>query len=128
MCYPCWEAVAAYEKRGCRFIVSVRKTSRLVEQLKAAEWKSSPKTDADGECEFRYQPEGWGKAYRFLALRYKKKPKPKEEGEPEQYQLFDTPEYSYRMFVTSIIAGSWPKRSYALDERIHGGGNEGTGD
>ena len=99
--FYCWEAVQAYERHGCQFIISVRKTSRLVEELKAAEWKSSPNTDADGQCEFRYQPEGWDKEYRFLALRYRKKAKPKQEGEPEQYQLFDTPEYSYRVFVTS---------------------------
>ena len=76
--FYCWEAVEAYEKHGVQFIISARKTSRLVEELKAAEWKRSPRTDADGQCEFRYQPEGWGKAYRFIALRYEKKPKPKE--------------------------------------------------
>jgi hypothetical protein len=100
--FYCWEAVQAYEKQGVEFIISARKTSRLVDELKAAEWKPSRRTDADGQCEFRYQPEGWGKAYRFLALRYKKKPQPKEAAEPEQYQLFDTPEYSYRVFVTNM--------------------------
>ena len=85
-----------------QFIISARKTSRLVEELKAADWKRSPRTDADGQCEFRYQPEGWGKAYRFIALRYEKKPKPSAADEPEQYQLFDTPEYSYRVFVTNM--------------------------
>jgi hypothetical protein len=100
--FYCGEAVQAYEKRGVEFIISARKTSRLVDELKAAAWKPSPRTDADGQCEFQYQPEGWGKAYRFLALRYKKKPQPREMAEPEQYQLFDTPEYSYRVFVTSM--------------------------
>jgi hypothetical protein len=100
--FYCGEAVNAYQNRGVQFIVSARKTSRLVEQLKAADWKPSPRTDADGQCEFRYQPEGWGKAYRFLALRYVKKPSPKQAAEPEQYQLFDTPEYSYRVFVTNM--------------------------
>ena len=99
--FYCGEAVEAYASQGVQFIVSARKTSRLVEELKAADWKRS-RTDADGQCEFRYQPEGWGKAYRFIALRYQKKPKPKEADEPEQYQLFDTPEYSYRVFVTSM--------------------------
>ena len=47
-----------------------RKTSRLVEQLEQAEWKLSPKTDADEQCEFVYQPDGWKKSYRFVALRY----------------------------------------------------------
>ena len=93
------EAVEAYERRDCGFIISARKTARLVEELKAARWTGSPRTDADGQCEFRYQPQGWAKAYRFVALRYEKKPKPKKLGEPEQYQLFDTPEYSYRVLV-----------------------------
>ena len=99
--FYCWEAVEAYEQRGVEFIISARKTSRLVEELKAAEWKRSPRTDADGQCEFRYQPDGWGKPYRFVALRYEKKSKPTQD-EPEQYQLFDTPEYGYRVFVTNM--------------------------
>ena len=98
--FYCGEAVEAYQNRGVQFIVSARKTSRLVEELKAADWKRSPRIDAEGQCEFLYQPEGWGKAYRFVALRYVKKPSPKKE--PEQYQLFDTPEYSYRVFVTNM--------------------------
>jgi DDE family transposase len=74
----------------------------LVDELKGADWKGSPRTDADGQCEFRYQPEGWGQAYRFLALRYQKRAKPSESKETEQYQLFDTPEYTYRVFVTNM--------------------------
>lgn len=102
--FYCWEAVQAYEKRNCRFIVVARKTARLVDELKAAAWKRSARTDADGQCEFFYQPEGWGKAYRFLALRYEKKPEESRTEGPEQYQLFDTPEYSYRVFVTNMDA------------------------
>jgi hypothetical protein len=100
--FYCWEAIETYQRQGCRFIVSARKTARLVELLKAASWTDSPKTDAEGQCEFRYQPEGWGQEYRFLALRHRKKPKVKDEATPEQYQLFDTPEYCYRVFVTSM--------------------------
>ena len=70
--------------------MSARKTARLVEELKVAEWKPSPHTDADGQCEFHYQPEGWGKAYRFIALRYEKKPPRKKAEEPEPYQRFET--------------------------------------
>jgi len=102
--FYCWEAVQAYEKRNWRFIVVARKTARLIDELKAADWERSPRTDADGQCEFFYQPDGWGKAYRFLALRYEKKSEASEEDEPEQYQLFDTPEYTYRVFVTDMDA------------------------
>jgi hypothetical protein len=100
--FYCWEAVEAYQSRNVQFIISARKTSRLVNELKAAVWQGSPRTDADGQCEFRYQPEGWGKACRFLALRYQKQPQPSTTEEPEQYQLFDTPEYRYRVFVTNM--------------------------
>jgi len=99
--FYCREAVEAYEAQGVHYIVSARNTSRLVEALQAADWKRS-RTDADGQCEFRYQPEGWEKAHRFLALRYVKKSPPKQADEPEQYQLFDTPQYSYRVFVTDM--------------------------
>jgi len=99
--FYCREAVEAYEAQGVHYIVSARKTSRLVEALQGADWRRS-RTDADGQCEFRYQPEGWEKAHRFLALRYVKKSQPKQADEPEQYQLFDTPQYSYRVFVTDM--------------------------
>jgi hypothetical protein len=102
--FYCAEAVEAYEKAGVKFIVSARKTARLIEELKAAKWTGSPKTDADGQCEFQYQPEGWRKSHRFIAVRYEKKKAPAAD-KPEQYQLFDTPEYSYRAFVTNMTGG-----------------------
>jgi len=82
--------------------VVARKTSRLVEKLQQAEWKPSPKTDADAQCEFRYQPDGWGEAFRFVALRYEKEPEEVEEKKAEQYQLFATSGYTYRVFVTDL--------------------------
>lgn len=100
--FYCREAVEAYEQCNARFVICARKTARLVEQLRQAEWKPSPDTDADEECEFYYQPEGWSKAYRFVALRYEKAREKPEEGEPEQYQLFETSQCKYRVFVTDL--------------------------
>jgi len=60
------------------------------------------KTDAGGQCEFRSQPEGWDQAYCFLALSYEKKKEAVAAQKLEQCQLFDTPEYSYRVFVTNM--------------------------
>jgi hypothetical protein len=74
----------------------------LVEELSQAEWKPSPKTDGDAECEFRYQPDGWSKAYRFVALRYEKTGEEMTAEETEQYQLFETSQYKYRAFVTDF--------------------------
>src|SRR6201981_856152 len=98
--FYCWEAVQAYEKGQASFIIVARKTTRLLAELQSARWQPSPRTDADEQCEFWYQPEGWGKAYRFIGLRYQKQDPPSPER--EQYQLFDSPQYIYRVFVTNM--------------------------
>jgi hypothetical protein len=100
--FYCREAVEAYEECNARFVISARKTSRLVEQLRQVEWKPSKKTDAGWECEFRYQPEGWKQEYRLVALRYEKAREEVEAEETEQYQLFETSQYKYRVFVTDL--------------------------
>jgi len=98
--FYCWEAVQAYEKGQVSFIMVARKTSRLLTELQSAHWRPSPRTDADQQCEFWYHPEGWGKACRFIALRYAKKEEPASAR--EQYQLFDSSQYIYRVFVTNM--------------------------
>ena len=100
--FYCREAVEAYEELHAQFVISARKTSRLVEQLRQAEWKPSQKTDAGWEGEFLYQPDGWAKAYRFVALRYEKTREEMDAEETEQYQLFETSQYKYRVFVTNL--------------------------
>lgn len=100
--FYCREAVEAYQEFDARFVICARKTPRLLEQLRQAAWKPSPQTDADQECEFDYQPEGWSKSYRFVALRYEKAREQPKTGEPEQYQLFETGQYKYRVFVTDM--------------------------
>jgi hypothetical protein len=97
--FYCWAAVEAYQKARCQFVIVARKTRRLVEQLHQAEWKPSPQSDAAAECEFLYQPEGWAKACRFVALRYEKDA---ACAEVEQYQLFETSGCTYRVFVTNL--------------------------
>ncbi|HEX2713311.1 MAG TPA: IS1380 family transposase [Candidatus Acidoferrales bacterium] len=101
--FYCREAVEGYEQLHARFVICARKTARLVEELRQAEWKPSPKTDADEECEFRYQPDGWSKPYRFVALRKEKPREEVEADEAEQYQLFETSRYKYRVFVTDFV-------------------------
>ncbi len=65
-----WDAVKAYTEWRCDFVIVARKTDRLLGELQAAEWRSSSQTDADFECQFSYQPEGWEREYRFVGLRY----------------------------------------------------------
>ena len=100
--FYCWDAVEAYEEFHAQFVICARKTARLVEQLRQAEWKPSPNTDAQAQCEFRYQPDGWSQPYRFVALRYEKPREQLGPEEAEQYQLFETGPYKYRVFVTNM--------------------------
>lgn len=100
--FYCWEAVQAYEELGCQFIMVARKTSRLLNVLKDATWVPSPKTDANGQCEFTYKPENWDRAFRFLALRYDLEEAEPVAGQAEQSQLFKLGGYSYRVFVTNM--------------------------
>jgi len=100
--FYCQDAVEAYEEFDARFVICARKTARLVEQLRQAEWQPSPKTDAEAECEFRYQPDDWSKPYRFVALRYEKPREELQAEQAEQYQLFETSQYKYRVFVTDM--------------------------
>lgn len=109
--FYCWHAVQVYQEYHCRFIMVARKTARLVAMLKTVEWKPSPQTDADAESDFLYQPEGWEKPFRFVALRFPKPPKRQPSQHrlsknhpvsPEQYQLFETSAYLYRVFVTDL--------------------------
>lgn len=100
--FYCWEAIEAYVRFHCRFVVVARKTARLLAELNAAQWKPSPKTDADDECEFSYQPDGWKQEFRFVALRYHQKERPAEDAPAEQYQLFANGAVTYRVFVTNF--------------------------
>ena len=61
-------------------------------------------TDADAECAFRYQPDGWKQEFRFVALRYDHVEEVDGENKDavEQYQLFECGKVKYRVFVTGI--------------------------
>ena len=100
--FYCWEAVESYEKFKCHFIVVARKTARLVEELIAAKWEPSSRTGADEQCEFWYQPKGWGKPYRFIALRSENDVEDEDSDDTVQYQLFATKQFKYRVFVTNM--------------------------
>jgi hypothetical protein len=98
--FYCMAAVQAYEEARAMFIIVAHKTQRLVDALKAAEWKKSSDPEADGECDLFYQPKAWSKPYRHIALRYKQPPR-----SDKQLSLIETSEYRYRVFVTNMEGG-----------------------
>ena len=103
--FYCWNAVKAYTELKCEFVIVARKTERLLGELQAAAWRRSPHTDADFECQFSYQPEGWEREYRFVGLRYDQ-PEP-DSADPDQIGLFDGLACRYRVFVTNIDNKKW---------------------
>jgi len=97
--FYCWDAVQAYESVKCGFIIVARKTARLVEELKAAQWQRSPQTRCRRTVRVLVSA-GWlGESVPVpgAALR--------EEGEGwaadavEQYQCSRRRKYIYRVFV-----------------------------
>jgi len=94
--FYCKEVVEAIEGLGDRYsyILSADKTTALVRELEAAEWKQWAGTA--GVCEFWYEPMGWGGPRRFVAVRYRLEQEPSD-----QYQLFATEQWKYRVFVTN---------------------------
>lgn len=111
--FYCWEAVKAYigQELPVEFVIVAKKTTRLLGELQAACWKRSPHTDADFECEFSYQPEGWEREFRFVGLRYDQ-PEP-DAADPDQIGLFDGLSCRYRVFVTNIRASKWSRSEVA---------------
>ena len=89
--FYCWEAVAAYEQAHCQFVIVARKTRRLVEQLQQAAWKPSPHSDAAAECEFLYQPQGWGRSAALSRCVMKRSRKPMRSSNISCLQPADQP-------------------------------------
>lgn len=94
--FYCKEVVAGIEGLGDRYsyILSADKTTALVRKLEEADWKAWAGTA--GVCEFWYEPMGWGRPRRFVAVRYRLEQEPSN-----QYQLFATEQWKYRVFVTN---------------------------
>ena len=91
--FYCKEAIMVCEQHRVSFAVSVRKTAPVIDLIQKAIWLESK--ICDGITEFRYQPSGWKREYRFIAARYEKKP-------DEQTDLFEDTKYKYRVFVTDM--------------------------
>ena len=101
--FYCWEAVAAYQQAHCQFVIVARKIRRLVEQLQQAAWKPSPHSDAEAQCEFLCQPQGWAKACRFRRCVTKRSPRPARPSNTSCLQPALTP--------TACLSPTWPNRS-----------------
>jgi len=84
-----------------RFVICARKTARLVEELRQAQWKPSPKTDADVECE-SLSAGRMDKPYRFVALRKEKATRRTGSRGNRAIPVIRNQPIQYRVFVTDM--------------------------
>jgi hypothetical protein len=92
-----WEAVAVNEEHGAEYIIVAQKTQALQRKLEEVGWRWDRQAGAE-VADFLYEPQGWQGPRRFVAVRTPVEP---ERAEVEQYQLFETEQYTYRAFVTN---------------------------
>ena len=64
-------------------------------------WYTLKENDTVAYNDCTYQPGGWDKAYRFVAMRIPKEKLPEaSKSEKQQIELFEDDRYKYRIFVT----------------------------
>jgi hypothetical protein len=82
------------ESRNVDFTVTADQTAPLIERVKALPQESWRAFGEEEIAEFRYQPAGWDKSYRYIVMREKYKAS-------EQIGLFSGG-YKYQILVTSM--------------------------
>lgn len=109
-----WESVEAAFDEGYGFIFGNKACNPPLDPLG---WYKVKKKDVIAYNECIYQPVGWGRACRFVAMRI-----PKEssiEGGSVQLVLLEDSNYKYRIFVTNLskrahkVIGEYDKRADA---------------
>lgn len=88
-----WDTVEACMGKGFRFTIAIKRASPLFDPNR---WYSHGKKKGAQYNQCMYQPQGWGGACRFVAMRI---PKTLEEN-TGQDPLFEDDRYKYRIFVT----------------------------
>jgi hypothetical protein len=83
------------EARKACFVIVARLTAPIKRKLSALRYAILPSGIATAE--FRYQPHGWQKSYRFVVIR-----RPRPEDPTEQLSLFPIGRYVYQVFVTNL--------------------------
>lgn len=94
-----WESVAGCISSGFDYIIANKRADPPFDPKR---WYRPNKREPIEYNSCVYQPMGWEKQCRFVAMRF---PKDKgiTDGDPIQYELFEDDRYTYRIFVTSLI-------------------------
>lgn len=92
------DAVVVNEEHGAEYIIVAQKTTALQRKLAEVIWRWDRHLRAE-VSDFLYEPQGWEKARRYVAVRTPIETD-RKTGQ-EQYQLFEGERYAYRVFVTN---------------------------
>lgn len=91
-----WQSVQAAHAMGFDFIFANKGCDP---KFNSNAWYRPHKREDIEFNSFVYQPIGWDRACRFVAMRI---PKTSEDNKPRQMSLFDEDHYKYRIFCTSL--------------------------
>jgi len=94
-----WGSVAAAIAAGFQFIIA---NKGCEPPFDPGQWYRPYKRQAIEFNSCIYQPIGWGRACRFVAMRIPKELKPSCK-DPVQCMLFEDDNYTYRIFCTSLL-------------------------
>ena len=96
--FLCWQSVKAAIDAGFDFIIGNRGCTPVFD---ADKWYRPFKRKPIEYNSCLYQPGGWGRSCRFVAMRIAKEQK-RGSDRPEQCPLFEDDQYTYRIFCTSL--------------------------
>jgi hypothetical protein len=88
--------IEAIEFHKAKFIIVAKTTQPVKRKLPSLRYQKH--TSGTESSEFYYQPHGWQKKYRFIAIR-----RPLPEEQTNQLSLFTVGRYSYQVFVTNMV-------------------------
>ncbi len=96
--FLCWQSVNASIEAGFKFIIANRGCTPIFD---TDSWYRPFKRKAIEYNSCLYQPTGWQRPCRFLAMRILKELK-QASNQPQQCVLFEDDKYTYRVFCTNL--------------------------
>jgi hypothetical protein len=96
--FLCWQSVQAAIQAGFDFIIANKACTPFFD---SEQWYRPFKRKALQYNSCIYQPGGWGRPCRFVAMRILKEKK-QPSNRPQQAVLFEDDKYTYRIFCTSL--------------------------
>jgi len=96
--FYCWPTVKFLDDNDYGFVIVAQVTEPIKLRLPGLRYRLFNHQYKLAVAEFRYQPHGWKKAFRFIVMRYRLPPEP----ETSQRTLLKIGRYEYHVFVTNL--------------------------